>query len=331
MQTWRAAMQQALYGPHGYYIRGGRGPGQDYRTSSTASPAFAAAIVRLATAVDDALGHPAHFDFVEVAAADGRLLKEVRTAVAVSHPDLAARIHLRGVDLAPRPANLDPSIGWSHEIPEHLGLLFANEWLDNVPLDVVELADDGLHLVLVDEEGTESLGPPPPADDVDWLDQWWPLTEPGDRAEVGRTRDLAWASAVERLTRGQAVTADYATLRADRVDGSYAGGTLVGYRDGHVTVPRPDGESDITAHIAIDSAAAAVRADHTAIKSQRDMLRSLGVSGARPDLALATTDPAAYTAALQTCSAEAELIASGGLGALTWLMQSKNCPALALG
>ena len=46
----------------------------------------------------------------------------------------------------------------------------------------------------------------------------------GDRAEVGRARDRAWAGAVGSLDRGLAVAVDYGHLRADRA----AGGTPPG-------------------------------------------------------------------------------------------------------
>ena len=75
------------------------------------------------------------------------------------------------------------------ELPPVTGLLVANEWLDDVPLDVVELTPDGPRLVLVDADGASRLGPAPGPADRDWLARWWPLAATGDRAEVGRSRD----------------------------------------------------------------------------------------------------------------------------------------------
>jgi hypothetical protein len=53
---------------------------------------------------------------------------------------------------------------------------------------------------------------------------------------------------------------------------------------------------------------------------QRDALRRLGVDATRPDLALATTDPAGYVAALSRATEAAELIAEGGLGDFLWVV-----------
>ncbi|NEB14147.1 hypothetical protein G3I32_35875, partial [Streptomyces coelicoflavus] len=52
-----------------------------------------------------------------------------------------------------------------------------------------------------------------------------------------------------------------------------------------------------------------------------EVLRALGVTGARPPLALASTDPAAYVRALAGASQAAELTARGGLGDFWWLLQ----------
>ena len=54
---------------------------------------------------------------------------------------------------------------------------------------------------------------------------------------------------------------------------------------------------------------------------QREALRALGVTGARPPLALASTDPAAYVRALASAGEAAELTAAGGLGDFGWLVQ----------
>jgi hypothetical protein len=199
--------------------------------------------------------------------------------------------------------------------------VIASEWLDNIPLDVAELTPDGPRLVLVETgSGAERPGPPPRPADLAWSRAWWPLHEPGDRAELGRTRCQAWAGVVRRITRGLAVAADYGHLRAGRP----RQGTLTGYRDGRVVRAIPDGSRDITAHVALDACAAAGRAAGaaaTVLTTQRQALRALGVTGRRPPLAQAGDDPLGYARALCQASEEAELIDPGGLGAFGWLVQ----------
>lgn len=239
---------------------------------------------------------------VDVGAGAGELL----TALHALDPSMT----LHGVDLADRPA-IDAAITWSSALPDRVdGLLIAHEWLDNIPCDVVELADDGVRLVEVDPvTGEESLGDPYASP---WLDQWWPLDTPGDRAEVGDTRDRAWADAVARVD-GIALAIDYTHTRETRPPF----GSLRSYAEGREVDVIPDGTRDVTAHVAIDSVAAAVGATLT---TQRDALADLGIDGSRPPIELATSDPNAYAHALTRASRAAELRSRGGWGDFTWAL-----------
>ncbi|MEU8182848.1 SAM-dependent methyltransferase [Micromonospora sp. NPDC049044] len=263
---------------------------------------------------------------------------------------LAERVRFTAVEYAERPENLPEEINWTAEIPEGItGLLIASEWLDNVPLDVAVHTADGWRYVLVDpESGAETVGEPISPDDLDWLTTWWPppassshadpdltstdatsgsesgfrATPSSDhpRAEIGRTRDDAWASAVRKMERGLAVAVDYGHLR----EGRPVDGTLTGYRGGRQVPPVPDGSSDVTAHVAMDSVASAgaqVARCAYSLVSQREALRALGADGGRPPLSLAGTDPAGYVRALAAASAVAELTDPAGLGGHLWLRQ----------
>ncbi|WP_433339206.1 SAM-dependent methyltransferase [Spirillospora sp. CA-294931] len=321
--TWRTAMERALYGQNGFYRRGER-PAEHFRTSVHASPRFAAALARLLASVDTALGHPSRLDLIDIGAGSGRLLINILDAVPA---DLAERITPVAVEIAPRPAEVPSRIDWRTTPPDRItGLVVANEWLDNVPLDVVELTADGPRTVLVDPaNGAESPGPPPVPDDRDWLDRWWPLAEPGDRAEIGRPRCAAWASVIERLDAGLAVAVDYShTLRSRPPYG-----TLTGYRDGATVPAIPDGSCDVTAHVALDACATAgdqAGATATLLTSQREALRGLGLSGSRPPVELAHKDPRAYVQALCAAGEDAELTDPTGLGSFGWLIQTAGIP-----
>lgn len=318
---WRLAMDRALYGPDGFFVAG-TGPAGHFRTSVHASPVFASCLLRLLTSLDAALGHPARLDVVDVGAGRGELLRSVALAMAVP---LAERVRLIAVEKAPRPHDLPAKIEWRAEIPPGVtGLLMATEWLDNVPLDLAVRAEDGWRCLLVDPAtGEESTGGPVSVEDAAWLDRWWPPAGPdrtGARAEIGRSRDEAWAAAVAHLDRGLALAVDYGHRRASRpVDG-----TLTGYRGGRQVPPVPDGSCDVTAHVAIDSVASAgervARCAYTLV-SQREALRALGADGGRPPLSLASRDPAGYVRALADASAVAELTDPAGLGGHWWLRQ----------
>ncbi|HEX5595066.1 MAG TPA: SAM-dependent methyltransferase [Micromonosporaceae bacterium] len=322
--TWREAMTAALYGPDGFFISG-EGPAAHFRTSTHASPIFGAALLGVLTWVDNVLGHPDRLDVVDVGAGRGELLSLLaRTAP----PPLRHRLQLTCVELAPRPDSLPASIEWRNQLPSKVtGLLLATEWLDNVPVEVAEAGPDKWRYVMVDAaNGSESFGPPVVGADARWLHEWWPKT-PGGRAEVGRYRDVAWAEAVAAIDRGLALTVDYGHLRKDR---PYAG-TVTGFRAGRQVPPVPDGSCDLTAHVTMDSAAAAGSAvadrPYLLIR-QREALQALGADGARPPLTLASTDPARYLRALSAASAAAELIDPTGLGAHWWLLQPVGIDAV---
>ena len=297
-EPWRQALDRALYGPAGFFQR--EAPGRHFRTSVGATPVFAAAVRELAGRVDDALGHPDPFDVVDVGAAGGELLQAL--------PDVPARWRLTGVDLAPDPGTVPH---WSRRVPELEGLLFANEWLDDVPVDVVF---DG-RLVEVAPDGTERLGDPAPAELLAWVDRWWPQ---GRRAEVGLTRDRAWAAAVGQVRRGLAVAVDYGHRLGDRSDFGDRRPTLTGYRDGRQVHPVLDGSCDVTAHVALD---ACLEATGGRLMSQRAVLPLLGVDPTPPPRSLATSDPRGYLALLQAANGAAELLDRRGLGSYGWLVR----------
>ncbi|MCX5207409.1 SAM-dependent methyltransferase [Streptomyces sp. NBC_00237] len=323
---WRAATERALYGPGGFYLRP-EGPAAHFRTSVHASPLFAGAVARVLMRTYEDLGGPSRLpviDLVDIGAGRGELLTGVLAALP---PGVGVRAY--GVEKAPRPAALDHRIEWCAEPPKGVsGLVFANEWLDNVPVDVAEADEDGVpRLVEVrTSDGTQRLGPPVSGADARWLERWWPLAgHPGHRAEIGRPRDEAWASAVGTLDAGLAVAVDYAHALGSRPPF----GTLSGFAGGREVRAVPDGSCDVTAHVALDACAEAARslAVHTELLTQREALGRLGVSGTRPPLTLASSDPTAYVRALSGAGEAAELVQRGGLGDFGWLMQRTYSPS----
>lgn len=303
-------MQRALYGPEGFFRR--ESPADHFRTSVHASGLFAAALTRLAARSGAQL-------IVDVGAGRGELL-----AALAEHSD---GLGLVGVEVADRPPHLPRHVEWTERVPASLtrALVIANEWLDNVPLDVAETDEDGrARLVHVDPvTGKETLGEAVTGHDAAWLDRWWPLEhpEPGVRAEIGHPRDAAWADVVAKVRSGLLVAADYCHGHGDRPPC----GTLTAYQEGRIVAAVPDGSRDITAHVALDSVAAAGRAagaSASVLTSQRHALRMLGVHAALPSHQLARTDPPAYVAALARTSEAAELLDSAGLGGFGWLVQA---------
>lgn len=276
MRSFREAWDHALYGADGFYRR--ERPAAHFRTSVHASPLFAGALARLAFAVG--------LDRItDIGSGSGELGRAVGS--------LAPELTVTGIEL-------------DDELPARLsGLVIANEWLDNIPCELAELSDDGVPHYLLEDF---TLGPVVEGNDRAWLDRWWPLAEPGDRAEIGTTRDAAWGGVLDRLEDGLAIAIDYGHVRGGRPP--Y--GTLSGFRRGRECDPVPDGSCDITAHVALDSLGGT-------ITDQRTALITLGVSADRPDNDLARSDPLRYVAGLSSAGEAAELLDPAGLGSFGWV------------
>lgn len=275
---FRQAWDAALYGPSGFYRR--ERPAAHFRTSVHASPLFGQAIARLAEQVGAT-------QVSDIGAGEGELGRVLR----------AAGLTVVDVEL-------------DDDLPPHLtGLVIANEWLDNLPCEVAELDEAGVPRYLLADQ---TLGDVVEGNDLTWLDKWWPLADPGDRAEIGLLRDEAWANVVSRLDDGVAIAIDYGHVLPERPP--Y--GTLTGFRAGHECEVTLDGSCDITAHVALDSLAAAVGGELT---TQRDALKALGVSAGRPSQELARTEPLRYLAELSSAGEAAELLNPSGLGSFGWV------------
>jgi SAM-dependent MidA family methyltransferase len=314
---WRSAWDVALYGAGGFYRE--HSPADHFRTSVHGSDLSAEALLTVAR-------RHGLTRVVDVGAGRGELLRGLHR--------LDPGLELVAVEVADRPAGLPDAIGWSRSLPDRVdGLVVAHEWLDNVPCHVVEVDDAGRpRVVHVDPvTGVESLGlavdePGVPDTIGAWLDRWWPLAgrEPGARAEVGSTRDQAWAGVVGRLGRGLAVAVDY----GHTLDRRPPFGALRGYADGREVEPLPDGSRDVTAAVAVDSVAARVGAE---LLRQREALAALGLSPARPPLDLATSAPQEYAARLARASQVADLTATGGLGDFYWVVSGAGGVVPSLG
>jgi len=277
-----------------------------------ASPLFAAAIVELV--------HRTGLDtVVDIGAGRGELLTQIH--------QIDPSLSLLGVEVAARPAELSPDIDWTAALPESVeGLVIANEWLDNIPCHVLEVDEGGTtRVVHVDPHtGEETPGSALTSSSVpkslaEWCASWWPLdpAEPGVRAEVGTSRDAAWADVVRRVQHGLAIAVDYGHTAEDRPPF----GSLRSYLNGDEVDVLPDGSRDVTAHVAVDAVASTVGAR---VLRQRDALRILGVSGSRPDLELATVDPARYVQELSLATEAAELTATNGLGGFYWIVSATS-------
>lgn len=306
-QSWRSAWYGALYGPDGFY-RQTSGPAGHFATSAQGIPGGGRLLARALVILAEREGCTRLLD---VGAGRGELLAEVAA--------IAPSLQLTGVDVVERPADLPDGADWLRspggtELPAELhglqdALVIAHEWLDVVPCPIAEYDGAVWRTAEVDPDGEERLADPVVDSDLHWLQRnWRPDPTGGDRAEIGTTRDAAYRDLRARLDSGLLVTVDYGHLRADRP----RWGTLTGYRDGVQCPPHPDGSTDITAHVAMDTL------DADELVRQRTLFDQLGLRPDAPSIAQASEDPPAYLRGLADRGSYAQLTAPGGLGDFWW-------------
>jgi SAM-dependent MidA family methyltransferase len=256
--TFERFMELALYHPqHGYYTAGRARIGKrgDYFTSVSVGPLFGRLLAKQFLKFRKDLGNPSEFEVIEFGGHRGQLRADVLAAA----PDLRYRIVETG----------DP-------LPDSIvGCVFSNEFLDALPVHLVQVKDGAWQEVFVKVERASSPFDPSIMNGQDarstlFSELLGPLSTPrlaeylhdlpaqhmeGYRAEVN-LRALDWLSDVaKRLKRGWIVTIDYGYERPEYFAPHHRDGTLLCYHQ-HTKSANPYanvGEQDITTHVEFTS------------------------------------------------------------------------------
>jgi SAM-dependent MidA family methyltransferase len=311
-------MEAALYDPdHGYYTTATQRSGRqgDFYTSVDVGPLFGAVLARVVAAASRALraaGGDETFDLVEVAAGNGRLMRDLLDALAEHDADSYAAARVALVERSPaaragQPAVLGPHAGKitssGPDLPSPTrGLVFANELLDAFPVHRVVMTRTGLaeaH-VGVDAAGRLSLrlGPLSSSRLADYFAGAAVTLEPGAVADVSLAAVDWIAAAGRRLARGYLLLLDYGHEAPVLFSGGASTGTLRGYAAHLVDAPygpaagesRPSwlerpGLQDLTAHVdftAVTAAAARAGLRPLGRASQSAFLIEYGLTALLP-------------------------------------------------
>ena len=288
----------------GYYTSAAARPtrGGDFLTAPELHPIFGAALARQANEAWERLERPTPFTLVEYGAGGGTLALAILAglrddgsplAVALRYAPVEVNEHrlaeLRGRAAAAGLPLVDP--GGLDDRPV-AGIVLANEFLDALPVHVVEIRGARPREVFVGiaaggtfEEVLGELSGPAVAErlealaagGIDWVE--------GQRLEV-RPAVASWAAEVgRRLASGLVLVLDYGAPATDLYGRRRRAGTLMTYRghaaDGSPGAPYRDvGGRDLTAHVdttAIGSALRAVRLDVLGETSQAELLVGCGL------------------------------------------------------
>jgi SAM-dependent MidA family methyltransferase len=231
-------MELALYHPqYGYYTSGRERIGKqgDYFTSVSVGPLFGKILAKQFQKFREELGNPPEFEVVEFGGHRGQFRKDVLAAA----PDLAYRV-----------------VETSDPLPDSIvGCVFSNEFLDALPVHLVQVKDETWQEVYVNADLQEVLGPLSTPRLAEYLRDLPIQYMEGYRTEVN-LRALDWLTEVaKRLKRGWIITIDYGYERNEYFAPHHSDGTLFCYYQ-HVKSANPYtniGEQDITAHVEFTS------------------------------------------------------------------------------
>ena len=265
-------MDEALYGPQGFYNSGGSaGRRGDFITSPEVGPLFGAVLARYLDAEWERIGRPDPFTVVDAGAGPGTLAR----AVIAAAPACREAMRYAAVEIAATQRDRHPeAITSSAALPDGPldGVIVANELLDNLPFRLA-VHDGGWREAYVAVDGervVERLSAPfdPP-----------PAVLPA-RAEIGARAPLvdraaAWVDdARSRLQSGSMLVIDYGVARTAELAMRPWRDWLRTYRgnergDHYLAVP---GSQDITTDVPFDQLP-----EPDAVRSQAQFLQLWGI------------------------------------------------------
>lgn len=147
-----AFVEQALYGPGGFYESGGRAGrrGGSFVTSPETGPLFGAVVARALDAWWARAGEPDEWVVVDAGAGPGTLARSILAAA----PACAKALRLVCVERTAAQRALHPDgVTSTDSLPGAADVIIANELLDNLPFGLLERTPDGWSPVHVDEHG----------------------------------------------------------------------------------------------------------------------------------------------------------------------------------
>ncbi len=288
----------------GYYTAATARPTRpgDFLTAPELHPIFGAALARQAHEAWERAGRPLPFTLLEYGAGSGTLALAILAGLRADRSPLAEALAYAPVELnrhrlselAVRAAEaglpvVDP--GALDDAPT-AGIVIANEYLDALPVHVVEVRGGVAHEVLVGVgaeggfvEALAEIADPALAARLEALRAAGTGLAEGQRLEV-RPAVEGWAREVgRRLAAGLVLVLDYGGPAAELLGPRHRAGTLMTYR-GHVADGAPDapyrdvGERDITAHVDTTALAAALAEAGLAVlgeTSQAELLAGCGL------------------------------------------------------
>jgi SAM-dependent MidA family methyltransferase len=267
--TFAWFMEQALYHPDlGYYSSGRCAIGRrgDYFTNVSVGPLFGRLLAAQFAEMWSLLGCPGDFVIVEQGAHHGDFARDVLEAARERAPDFFSTFRYRIIEPFPilrdrqREAlrDFDEKVTWEKSLGElepFCGVHFSNEFLDAMPVHLIEtVADASWDERCVVESGDGFGFVTKPITDAELHRHLEKIPRPSngpDETEVNLTA-LRWIEDLaQKLIRGYVLAVDYGYSREEYYAPERSRGTLQCYAD-HRIISSPltgIGDTDITAHV----------------------------------------------------------------------------------
>ena len=162
--------------------------------------------------------------------------------------------------------------------PETLLIVFANEFFDALPVEILS-TQGKLHLALENDRLRE-IWLPPSAQELEFLDRYSVHPEPGERIEVSLPAQHWISQIAHTIARGFLLIVDYGYTRNEQLAGRHRG-TLMAYSQ-HSASANPyqaPGEQDLTAHVnftALSAAAEQAGMQVQSLLTQSQFLMQIG-------------------------------------------------------
>ncbi len=267
-----------------------RDPFADFTTAPEISQMFGELLGAWVAVTWQMLGSPGELLLVEAGPGRGTLMADALRVISRAAPGLAAAARVHFIETSPRlraeQARLVPTASWHdglESVPDGVAIVFANEFLDALPIrQFVRTADGWAERYVAGGAFAEVpvAGPDRRA-------------APGEVVEVGEA-GLAWVALLAaRLVRqgGAALLLDYGSAE------SLPGDSLQALRGGRPSDPLGcAGDADVTAHVDFAAVAGAARAAGAAVWGpvpQGVFLERIGLSARAARLAAARPERSA--------------------------------------
>ena len=258
-------MDDALYGPSGFYVRGGRPAARDgdFATSVELGSLFAQCVAAYLDLVWHELGQPDPFVIVEGGAGRGTLCRQVLAHAGECRRSLqyvmVERVELQRAESLAQVEALDSDLPVTAlaNLPAGplTGVVLANELLDNLPFRLLDRGEAGWREVHVKsgQPATEELRDAP-GDAAAMADTLAPTATVGARVPL-QLKAAVWVRrALGLLANGRLLVFDYGVPRTAELAERPVSEWLRTYRThrrGHDVLASP-GNADITCEVAFD-------------------------------------------------------------------------------